>query len=49
LSEEEQPDATRIKGWLVRAKEYLNLLKLGSDVLQKAKEVFEAFDVPFMR
>lgn len=47
LKDEERPDASRIRRWLLKAKSCLGFLKLGGEVLQKAVEVYTSFDMPF--
>jgi len=47
LKEEANPDPSRIKKWLNKAKSCLGVLKLGKEVVDKAKELFESFDLPF--
>lgn len=45
LRDEEKPDPSRIHGWLVKAKGYLDILKIGGELLKKAKEVYDSFGI----
>ncbi|HEV7744079.1 MAG TPA: hypothetical protein VGO56_03695 [Pyrinomonadaceae bacterium] len=46
LSDEEQPDKSRVKKWLEKAKTSLELLKLGKAGVETAIEVYKSFGFP---
>ena len=47
LDEARDPSAKHIQGWLERAKQYLVMFDSAGEVIDKAKEVFGRFELPF--
>lgn len=45
ISEQNEPDKSRIVGWLGKGREALQGLKLGNDVIEQAKELFGSFGI----
>jgi hypothetical protein len=47
MSEQSQPDKSRLTRWLERSKQALQGLKLGKELAEQAKDVFGSFNLPF--